>query len=341
MQNEPANPPQTEPQILFVVGIWRSGTSLVHALLNRHPQVALMYEAEPLVLWPRPVAARNWPRRLEFYNQTFTRHNLIPESFTATTAGPEGAMALYREYARPRHGAAIIGEKAPSYHTRLLMLGKLFPNARFLIIWRDPLECCRSALRAAQGNRFFAQRGMTQRMLLEAETFARGVEWLLNEKRKVCEVLYDELVENPAREMRRVCEFLNIPFEPAMLDLKSADVSNVPSGEHHAGVRSGVIGKAASAGEILPPALVAKGHRYAKLWREKYSRLGFARVFTEKPEINPPGVVEQMVDRLVRLFWRSVDGAKLVIFRRIPLSLWARLRSATARAKAETRKQRE
>ena len=31
---------------VFVVGIWRSGTSLLYTLLNQHPLIALMYEAD-------------------------------------------------------------------------------------------------------------------------------------------------------------------------------------------------------------------------------------------------------------------------------------------------------
>lgn len=304
----------------------------MHALLNRHPQIALLYEAEPLELWPRRPGffpAHDWPRRLEFYNQTFTRHKLDPEPFASIAPGPDGALALYREYGRARK-AAIIGEKAPSYHTRLPMLGRLFPGAQFLIIWREPIECCRSAARAARQNRFFAQRGMTRRMLLGAETLARGVEELLREKRNVCEVVYDELVKNPENELRRVCEFLKIPFTPLMLDLKSADTSSVPSGEHHMGVRSGVIGKAGDAGEILPAALVAKGRRYAAFWRERFSHLGFARALTASAEAGP-GAAERFADDCRRMFWRVLSTLKHSLFRRIPLSWWARLRSATPR----------
>lgn len=111
MQNEPTVPSECEPRLLLVVGIWRSGTSLIHALLNRHPEVALMFEAEPLVLWPRgAVTSRsgNWPRRLEFYNQTFTRHNLPPELFRSTAPGRQGALALYWEYARSRGAMAVL-----------------------------------------------------------------------------------------------------------------------------------------------------------------------------------------------------------------------------------------
>lgn len=319
--------------------MWRSGTSLVHALLNRHPQVALMYETEPLELWPRRAStgrSRDWPERLEFFNQTFTRHELKQEPFTSVPPGRDGALALYGEYARKR-GAAIMGEKAPSYYARLPMLGTFFPDAQFLLIWRDPVECCRSALRAAKGNRFFAQRGITERIFLGAETLAQGVEWLLREKRSVCEVVYDEVVENPERELRRVCEFLKIPFDPAMLDLKSADVSSVPSGEHHAGVRSGVIGKAADAGEILPAPFVAKGRRYAKLWRERYAQLGFARALDVQADAAGPGAAERFSDSCVRIFWSCASGFKRFLFRRIPLSLWARLRSSTPRPQNEAR----
>ena len=35
---------------LFVVGMWRSGTSLFYALFNQHPQIGLMYESDMLTL---------------------------------------------------------------------------------------------------------------------------------------------------------------------------------------------------------------------------------------------------------------------------------------------------
>ena len=333
MQHEPESLSQDAPRLLFVVGLWRSGTSLAHALLNRHPQIALLYEAEPLELWPRSgglFPMRDWPRRLEFYNQTFTRHKLDPRRLASTPPGPDGVRMLYREYASGRN-ATVMGEKAPSYYARLPALGKLFPDAQFVIIWRDPLECCRSAKRAARQNRFFAQRGMAQRMLLGAETLARGVEELLREKRSVCEVVYDDLVKDTEGELRRVCDFLKIPFAPAMLDLKSADTSSVPSGEHHVGVRSGVIGKAAEATEVLPAAFVAKGRRYAKLWRARFSKLAFARALAAPAEV-APGLAERLADTGVRVFWRGTGAFKHFLFRRIPLSWWARLRSTTPRA---------
>jgi len=320
MQYQTAARSEDVPRLLFIIGMWRSGTSLIHALMNQHPQVALMYEAEPLELWPRRSSSfprRNWQQRLEFYNKTFTRHHLNPETFAALAPGPEAALALYREYARARK-ATIMGEKAPSYHTRLPELGKLFPDAQFLIIWRDPIECCRSAAKAARLNRFFSQRGMSRRMLFGAETFARGVEELHRQKRSVCEVVYNELIKNPEAELRRVCDFLKIPFAPEMLDLKSADTSSLPSGEHHLGVRSGIIARAAETNEILPPAFIAKGRRYTRLWQKRFSHLGFARALANPSEAEP-GIVERFTDGCAKTLGRSVGETKNFFFRHVPL----------------------
>src|SRR5215472_3100176 len=96
--------------LLFVVGLWRSGTSLVHALLNQHPQVRLMYEAEPFDLWPRlpdAVWPGDWPRRLEFYNQTISRHQLTPADLALHKSAREAVVGMYRAFAAQR-GATVI-----------------------------------------------------------------------------------------------------------------------------------------------------------------------------------------------------------------------------------------
>jgi hypothetical protein len=37
---------------VFVVGVWRSGTTLLYSLLNQHPDLRLFYESDLPVLWP-------------------------------------------------------------------------------------------------------------------------------------------------------------------------------------------------------------------------------------------------------------------------------------------------
>src|ERR1700675_4733274 len=64
---------------LFVVGMWRSGTSLLYALLNQHPQIALMYEGDLPLMWPLFLGGKaksDWPERWEFWNSSVSRHQL-------------------------------------------------------------------------------------------------------------------------------------------------------------------------------------------------------------------------------------------------------------------------
>ncbi len=331
--NESAMRGEPGRKLLFLVGQWRSGTSLLQGLLNRHSSVALMYEAEPFALWPRQANARwpsDWPERLECYNQAISRHRLDAAALRSRRLGREAALGLYGAFGAQR-GAGIIGEKAPAYYAWLPAVARIFPEARFVVIWRDPLECCRSAARAGRNNRFFAQRGMLTRILLGAEALASGVERLQQQGRDVQEVLYGELVANPEAQLRRVCESLEISFETRMLDLKGADLSLLPAGEHHDRVRSGVIGQTSNGPDPMPASLKAKAQRYSALWRDRFPQLGLGRALGSGPEARPPGWAEQWADRSANHILGQIDELKRQVFRRIPLNWWRQLRSATPR----------
>src|SRR5271170_8387412 len=65
---------------VFVVGIFRSGTSLLYALLNQHPKISLMFECNVLDFpgfLSKERLKRNWLERQEFYNRALSRHRLI------------------------------------------------------------------------------------------------------------------------------------------------------------------------------------------------------------------------------------------------------------------------
>src|SRR6267378_6772080 len=104
---------------LFVVGMWRSGTSLFYALLNQHPQIALLYEGDLPLLWPLFLGRRakmDWPERWEFWNSALTRHQIELRSLPRNVSGLRQAC----EIAWKQHsGLAIGGCKSPNYFDRL------------------------------------------------------------------------------------------------------------------------------------------------------------------------------------------------------------------------------
>src|SRR5271166_1340295 len=66
---------------IFVVGVWRSGTTLLYSLLNQHPDLRLFYESDLPVLWPMfrlPWSRKTWLEKWEYWNAGLSRHDLDP-----------------------------------------------------------------------------------------------------------------------------------------------------------------------------------------------------------------------------------------------------------------------
>src|SRR5437764_10712440 len=107
------------PGPLFVVGMWRSGTSLLYALLNQHPQIGLMYESDlsllsAIFLCPRK--SSSWVLKVDSWNGALTRHKIdtasIPENVVDL---PNAFAAAAQQYARKK-GATVWGCKSPNYY---------------------------------------------------------------------------------------------------------------------------------------------------------------------------------------------------------------------------------
>jgi hypothetical protein len=322
---------QPPSKLIFVVGVWRSGTSLLHAFLHNHPRIALLYEAEPLTLFPRATRAvwpHDWTTRLEFFNQTFSRHRLDAAALPGKKSARESMLGLFQTWAA-RKDAVVMGGKSPSYYRCLPAIARIFPEAEFIIIWRDPLEVCRSVVNAGKQNRFFSRKGILTQVFFGSEHMAQGVLELRAAGRRVHEVAYQELIGDPKSELEKICGFIGLEFDPRMLDLKSADCSMLPPGEHHTQVRSGVVKKTSAREEVLPAKFVAKATRYLALWQEKYPNLVFNRALIVPPEAGPPGGFERLADRGIYLGCSSLMDLKLLVFRLMPLSVWRRLRDKT------------
>lgn len=317
---------------LFVVGMWRSGTSLFYALLNQHPQIKLMYEDELPLLWPLFLgrrAHRDWPERWEFWNQAPSRHKLnledLPREVSGLREACEAAWALYAP------DAGIRGGKSPSYFDCLPRIAKEFPNAKFLVMWRDPADVCRSVVRA-QSDSFFAKRGMVLRALLGCRDLKAGYDALAASGVQVYPVQYEDLVDNPAAVMQGVCSFLDIKFDPRMATLKGSDRSAIYEGDHHEGVNSERIAAAKKA-EVLPEDIRHKLACYIAHWkRESGGSWPRYPEAAEPASIGTAFFFERLVDRIVYRGLRTFDQFVALIYSYLPIGILRKYRASKARA---------
>jgi Sulfotransferase family len=308
------------PNPVFVVGVFRSGTSLLYALLNQHPQIALMYECD---VWnfPRLVGRRrfsgDWLQRQEFYNQALSRHRLI---FGGKMRGLEGIRTpedLYRVHGDSKE-ALLWGEKSPVYATRLAQLAHHYPRGSFILIWRDPVEVYRSILAAGKKLRFFRRPGMLPLLIYYKERMIREAGQLQRAGARIHHVNYDDLVDRTEATCRSLCGFLGVDFGEEMLKLERADFSAIHRHPPHEFLRRGIIERQKYEEQAVAPARAASLRRY----RNRWERLSGRRLSL----VPPPGaggepfLTERLCHGVAGAFFFGADSLKRLMFEFFPLT---------------------
>jgi len=321
--------PRPERRPLFVLSVWRSGSSLLYALLNQHSQIALLYEGDlphlRSFLWGR---FRNggWRQRWEFWNQGPSRHGLAVESLPANVADVwEATRVVYKGVAQ-RKQAAIWGEKTPHWYDCPLLLARKFPDAHFMFLWRDINAVMESISRAAATERFFQKAGFVERVIIGTEKLKEARDLLQMEGCPVHDVNYEDLISNTAEAMSEICEFLKISFESRITSLEGADRSAVASGQHHAAVRGNVIASEKRA-VVLSPRTRAKIARYISRWKLRTGGSWPKYPLDLPVGTRTPATLELCQDRAAYYSFLTRDRAVKMVYSAVPLSLAHALRA--------------
>jgi len=290
---------------LFVVGVFRSGTSLLCSILNQNSQVSLMFECD---VWnfPRPLLnarfKRRWAERIEFFNEALSRHRMIRSGDFAPLKNIRAASDLYQAFGALK-GATVCGEKSPFYCDRLVQLHQHYPEATFIIVWRDPVEIYRSVLKAGQTSRFFGKPGMLSRMIYSQEQLIRQAAAIEKSGARIFRATYADIVDRTEKTCRDLCAFLDVPYEARMQTLDQADLSAIYKAPHHAYLRRGVIERQKYHQELVPPRIIKRLERYRHRW-ERLQAGWLAPI--PGPKLEEPGLLERA--------WHCVLGRGLTLY---------------------------
>ena len=224
---------------LLILGVRRSGTTLLRVILDRSAELAIPDESYVV-----PQLAHRHPRTVDaaaFVDDLRRLPRLrelgIPPEDVATrltTGMTTGAAiaAVFETYAATR-GKARWGDKTPLYMQHLRMLERLFPEARFVHLVRDGRDAALSFLAMAEGvvTRTWAHpydaAGFACQWRTEVEA-ARALGARVGSGRYL-EVSYERLVAEPEVTVRAVSAFASLAYEPAMLDyVGNVDLQDKP-----------------------------------------------------------------------------------------------------------------
>jgi len=198
------------PDPIFIVGLPRSGSTLVEQILASHSRVEGTQELPDITMIARGIARRTsraepsaYPRALEKFPAAELRE--LGERYLEHTR-------IQRKTPRP-----LFIDKMPNNFAHVGLIHLILPNARIIDTRRHPLGCCFSCFKQhfARGQNFtydLDELGGYYRDYVEL--MAHFDEVLPG---RVHRVFYEEMVDDTEAQVRRLLDYCGLPFEPGVL----------------------------------------------------------------------------------------------------------------------------
>ena len=227
----------------FIVGVPRSGTTLLRLMLDAHPDLAIPPETnfihraaeacerapDPRQAFLKTVMSRGRWQDLGINGDLLAQRVAAIEPFDLR----EALRELYGLYAE-KFGKPRWGDKTPHYLRRMPLIHELLPEAYFIHVIRDGRDVALSVKDlwfGAESVEVAARRW--QGSIKEARRHSRKLPHYL-------EVHYEDLITNTESTLSKISDFVDLPWHPIMLDYyKTADMRlseierdrRTPSGE--------------------------------------------------------------------------------------------------------------
>ncbi len=192
---------------IFIVGMPRSGSTLVEQILASHPDVEGMGELFALRDVASSIGAFDAP-------DSFVQRL---KTLTHAEAAQLGARYLaatrrYRQTERP-----YFTDKMPANWRFIALIHRILPGARIIDVRRDPLACCFSAFAT-----YFNRHTDFPNALEDLGRYYRLYTAMLETVQKLAPdklhcIEHAQLVSNAEREIRALLGFLALPFSPSCL----------------------------------------------------------------------------------------------------------------------------
>lgn len=220
---------------LFLIGMPRSGTKLLRGLLSKHPRIRILAAETDFIPFidewvqrhGRPVTLQafeqlaNALRGANYFNFRPTARGPFDwQRWRAACNGHFDVGGLFEGFARyelnaGRGEGAIWADKSPAYIRHVPLLLKHFPTARILHIVRDVRDHSVS-MRNAWGKDIRRSAWRWGQDVLAAHRHC------VTMPERCLEVKFEDLLQQPELQMRRICLFLDLEFFAGLTELSQS-----------------------------------------------------------------------------------------------------------------------
>ena len=194
--------------IAFIVGVGRSGTTLVSAMLGAHHGVDVGYETSVLrrVVLPFP----NKPALSLVQDALVQREDLL----VAQIARSNTVRDAYLEFLRISEARNMLRvDKDPRLIESIESLISEFGSCKIIHVFRDPRAVLASKKRAA----WSAGKSTFHHLVAARYQLICGALAQNKFSSQILTVCYETLVDYPETVCREICDFLNLSFDKNML----------------------------------------------------------------------------------------------------------------------------
>lgn len=211
--------------VIFIVGVGRSGTSLLQSMLNAHGDIAFIPETQFLRKYVFTGNRRITPASFTAFKETlrsdknFRRANIEPELVVKEgKTNLQTYQLILEEYLR-RKEKRLIGDKDPRNIDFIPELKSIFPNSKIVHIIRDPRDVVLSRTKADWSKQwpfnlhaYIYNAQINRGRKLGRKLFGKNYH----------ELFYENLIENPTQELEKICAFIRVPYDANMLNFGSS-----------------------------------------------------------------------------------------------------------------------
>ncbi len=198
------------PDPIFIVSMPRAGSTLLEQILASHSAIEGTNELPEMITMARELRAQADSADPGAYADVLAGMSL--EAIRALGEDYLERARIHRKTGRPR-----FIDKMPNNFMHLAMIHLALPNAKIIDARRHPMACCFSNFKQhyARGQRFSYDLSDMGRFYRDYVELMAHFDAVL--PGRIHRVFYERMVEDTEGEVRRVLDYLGLPFEPDCL----------------------------------------------------------------------------------------------------------------------------
>ncbi len=209
--------------VVFIISLPRSGSTMLQHILGSHSE--MIATAEPWILFPQALSLKKGAIQSSYDHEicriaiTDFLDQLENKEQEYYTAVRKMASHLYETFLKENNKTFFI-DKTSRYYQALPEIFKIFPDAKFVFLVRNPLGTFSSFITTmVRGNlSVLGENGIRNDLM---NGYKQLVSAYAEHQEKCHFVKYEDIVLNPYQEIQKLCNYIGVEFQEEMIQYQS------------------------------------------------------------------------------------------------------------------------